>query len=59
MIKEEDIVYEVGDFWVLASKYGYEVRRNIRWASDSDYTFPKTADGLSLAKTYADYKARS
>ena len=28
MLKEEDILYEEGDYWVLAVKTGFEVYRN-------------------------------
>lgn len=58
MISEIDIVYECGDFWVLADRKAYRVMRNNVTHSVEDGAYAKTPDGLSVAKARADYKGK-
>lgn len=58
MIRERDIVYQVGDFWVLQNRDNYEVRRDVGTHSISDGAYRMSADGLSLAKARVDYLAK-
>lgn len=57
--REEDIMHETGDYWVLDNrKQGcYEVLQSGSTHSVVLQAFARTPDGLSLAKKYADYKA--
>ena len=60
LYKEKDIVYEKGTFWVLRTRTGYVVLKNNTTHSESDgIEYPLTEDGLSIAKKYCDYRARS
>lgn len=56
-MKEPDIVYETGRFWVLRDlkRSGYTVFENGITHATSDSTYDLTEDGLSLAKARADY----
>lgn len=61
-MKEEDIVFERGRFWVLRerSKGGvqYVVCQNLGCYSVSDSAYPGTEDGKSLAIARARYLSR-
>lgn len=59
-MKEDDIVYEVGRFWVYRDiKCAcYTVYRAGITHSTSDSSYAFTEDGLSLAKARVDYLAR-
>lgn len=61
MMTEKDILYEVGRFWVLDDRKhdAYVVMRNGDTYSTSDSGYPRTPDGLSIAKARVDYLARS
>mgnify|MGYP006909076258 CR=1 FL=1 len=52
---EDDIVYEVGDHWVLREKARYTVFVAGSTHSTSDSSYERTDDGLSLAKARCDY----
>lgn len=56
MTREADIVHECGDFWVLADRKAYRVMQNRVTHSIEDSAYPRTADGLSIAKARANYK---
>jgi len=56
-MKESDIMHENGDFWVLREKKHYNVLKSGHVASTSIVQYAPTADGLSLAIAYADYRA--
>lgn len=56
MAKEEDILCEAGDFFVLRVRQGYEVRQNVGMISEMVVIFPKSDDGLALAKKYCQYR---
>lgn len=60
-MKESDILYEKGDYWVARFPYGkgcaYFVFRNGVCAATSDSGYPLDTDGLSLAKARVDYLA--
>lgn len=57
-MKERDIAYENGRAWVLCEPARYLVLTAGPTHSTSDSAYPKTPDGLSLAKARADYLAR-
>jgi hypothetical protein len=56
-MKESDIAYEVGRFWVYkdVKRCGYTVFEAGAAYSTSDSTYPLTVDGLTLAKARVDY----
>ena len=56
-MKESDIVYAVGLFWVFrdVKKSQYTVFRTKFTHSESDSAYPLNADGLSIAKARVDY----
>jgi hypothetical protein len=56
-MRESDIVHENGDYWVLSDKSGYLVLKTGVTHSKTLCTFPKDADGRSLAIAYCDYQA--
>lgn len=53
------IVYENKHFWVYDGKEGYTVYRAGITHSAPISTFKHDRDGLSLAKAYCDYKAKT
>lgn len=55
---ERGIAYENGRAWVLRQRTRYLVLIAGPTHSVSDSAYPKTTDGLSLAKARADYLAR-
>lgn len=59
-MRETDIVHENGKRWVLrdAKNKRYTVFTASVTVSESDSSYPLTADGLSLAKARANYLAR-
>jgi hypothetical protein len=59
-MKEADIVYEVGQFWVYRDiKHAcYTVYRAGITHSTEDSSYRLTADGLSIAKARVDFLAR-
>ena len=58
--KVKDILHENGSFFVLGQKTGYRVFKNgITHAEDDGVEYAPTTDGLSIAKAYCDYRARS
>lgn len=56
--KEEDIVHENGEFWVLREKGRYSVLRSGLTHSTSDSAYARNEDGLSIAKARCDYLAQ-
>lgn len=52
---EDDIVYEVGQHWVLREKASYTVFVAGPTHSTSDSSYARTDDGLSIAKARCDY----
>jgi hypothetical protein len=56
-MKEQDIIYDLGDFWVGRnhSPPGYTVYRTGTTHSVPDSTYNYNDDGLSIAKARADY----
>lgn len=59
MLRERDIVYEIGKAWVRADRknncYTVMIVGITHSTSDSSYSFD--ADGLSIAKRRAEYLA--
>lgn len=58
-MKESDIVYESGDFWVSKDSSSYIVWKANITHSVSDSSYPITCDGLSLAKARFDYLSKN
>ncbi len=57
--RENDIVHENGDFFVLKFKTGYMVFKNgVTHASSDGVEYNPDDDGLSIAKAYCDYRAK-
>lgn len=56
-MKESEIVYEIGKYWVFDDKKNkrYTVFKSGINASESDSSYARTDDGLSIAKARADY----
>lgn len=58
-MKESDIKYEKGDYWVAAvDKKQYTVYKSGITHSTSDSSYPFTDDGLSLAIARCNYLAK-
>jgi len=59
-MREHDIMHENGAYWVGRERHAYVVYRpsNSATHSVSDSAYPKTPDGLSLAKARCDYFAK-
>lgn len=57
-MRESDIIYETPRAWVRKDRDAYTVFRIGVTHSTSDSAYPKTDDGLSLAKARADYLSR-
>lgn len=55
MLKEKDIAYENGNFWILAHKKGFHVMRSGATHSVCDSAY----ETLELAKVRCDYLART
>jgi hypothetical protein len=58
-MNEEYIVYEIGDYWVYRDRNQYTCLKNLGVASETIAAFELDDDGLSLAKAYCDYRAKS
>jgi hypothetical protein len=58
-MRESDIAYENGDYWVAREKDRYTVYQSGITHSVSDSAYRKDADGLSIAIARCDYLARS
>jgi len=54
-MKESDILYQRGNFWVCATSSAYHVMRDGVTHSKTDSAYPKTDDGLSVAIARANY----
>lgn len=57
-MREQQIVYELGEYWVADANGQYTVYRNGATAARADSSYPRTPDGLSLAVARAQYLAR-
>ena len=57
-MKEEDILHELGSYWVGRERNSYTVYKNQVTHAVSDSAYPKTADGLSIAIARCDYLGR-
>jgi len=58
-MRESDILYEVGDYWIAREPKTYTVYRVGVSCSTSDSSYAKTPDGLSIARARVDYLATS
>lgn len=58
-MRESDIMHQAGPFWVGRQSQGYTVFRDGLTHATSDSTYPRDADGLSLAIARCDYLAKS
>jgi hypothetical protein len=56
-VSERVIVYQTGAFWVRDCGDRYTVYRDGATHATADSSYPRTPDGLSVAKTRADYCA--
>lgn len=56
-MREQDIIHENGDYWVLKDKTAYVVFQTGITHSTSDSAYPLTADGLSIAIARCNYLA--
>ena len=58
---EANIVYEKGDYWVYRWPDRYEVLSNVltggTWIGWPDSNYPRSCNGLSIAKARCDYLA--
>lgn len=59
MTKESDIMHEAGRYWVCRTRDTYTVYRTDGFQSIPDSSYPRTADGLSIAIARCEYKART
>ena len=57
-MRESDILYENGNFWVMRGKGCYYVMRSGITHSESDSAYHFNDDGLSIAKARCDYLAK-
>lgn len=57
-MKENDIIYENGQYWVCRNKSNYTVFRTGLTHSESDSAYTLSEDGLSCAKARCDYLQR-
>jgi len=55
---ESAIAYDTGAYWVRTDKSYYTVCQSGLTHSVTLVSFEKSADGLSLAKAYCDYKSK-
>ena len=58
MPRESDIMYEHAPYWVQRMRKSYDVLMDGFTHARVMASFPKTDDGLSLAKAYADYNRK-
>lgn len=57
-LKEKDIKYENGAFWIADERDAYTVYRTGITVSTSDSSYSHDADGLSIAQARCDYLAK-
>ena len=57
-MRESDILYERGNYWVSLEKVGYVVWCNGFTHAVSDSAYPADKDGKSCAIARCDYMAR-
>lgn len=57
-MKESDIVYQVGIYWVANERNKYTVYKDGVTCAESDSSYAKDEDGLSIAKARAVYLHR-
>lgn len=57
-MREDDIMYENGEYWVARDRNCYTVMKNGNVSAVSDSGYAKTPDGLSIAIARVDYLAR-
>jgi hypothetical protein len=55
MVKESQIVYQAGRYWVCDAEKQYTVYQDGDTHATADSSYPRTEDGLSLAKARTDY----
>ncbi len=56
-MKEENIKFEVGEYWILETWKSYTVMKNVGTHSVSDSEYNRDADGLSIAIARCNYLA--
>lgn len=56
-MKESDIVFESGNWWISKTKDYYKVHKNIGTHSTIEAMYNRTIDGLSNALYYCQYKS--
>lgn len=54
-MRESDIMYENGEYWVCRGRGGYTVYETGLTHSTADSSYPRDADGLSIAIARCDY----
>ena len=54
-MRESQIVYQVGKFWVCDADNQYSVMVDGKYMSHTDSSYKKNGDGFLLAKTRVDY----
>ena len=57
-MKESQIVHQAGSCWVADADRQYTVYRDEGTTAKADSSYPRTDDGLTLAKYRANYLAR-
>lgn len=57
-MKESDILYQRGSYWVSRTPRGYVVWKDGNVCASSVATFALTMDGHSLAIAYAEYMGK-
>ena len=57
-MKESDIVFEDGRYWVYRAKTSYDVMKNKGTHSELDSAYAPDEDGLSIAVARCKYLAR-
>ncbi len=58
MIRESSIIHGAGPFWICDADGQYTVYKTGLTHSKADSSYPRTADGLSIAKARCDYLAK-
>jgi hypothetical protein len=58
-MRESDIKFESGDYWVGKTDRGYTVFMSGVTVSAADSTYPKDDDGLSIAIARCKYLAKT
>ncbi len=57
-MKESDIIFEMGAYWVLKTRDSYDVMKNVGTHSVLDSAYPRNDDGLSIAEARCNYLTR-